>query len=114
MGKKRSRIFDAKYFAFLIAVILFGVFASLFYSTRMLQNLDGPVLDTHFRLKTTRQSKSIQEGAVLSHQNLKVSDSILILGIDQKTLAEYGKWPFSRTRHADLINAFSRLKDQDN
>ncbi len=114
MAKKRSRIFDAKYFAFLIAVIIFGVFTLLFHSTKMMQNLDGPVLDTHFRLKTTRQSKSIQEGAVLSHQNLKISDSILILGIDQKTLAEYGKWPFTRTRHADLVNAFSRLKDQDN
>ena len=114
MPKSRSRIFEAKRFAFVIAVLLFGVFLLLFKTTRVLQNIEDPVLDTHFTLKTARESKSIQEGAVLSHQNLKISDSILILGIDQKTLAEYGKWPFSRTKHADLINAFSRLKDQDN
>ena len=114
MPKKRSRIFEAKRFAFVIAIIIFGVFVVLLSTTRVLQNLEGPVLDAHFRLKTIRESKSIQEGAVLSQQNLKISDSILILGIDQKTLAEYGKWPFSRTYHADLINAFSRLKDQAN
>jgi len=114
MPKKRSRIFEAKRFAFVIAIIIFGVFVFLLSTTRVLQNLEGPVLDTHFRLKNIRESKSIQEGAVLSQQNLKVSDSILILGIDQKTLAEYGKWPFARTYHADLINAFSRLKEQTN
>lgn len=114
MPKKRSRIFEAKRFAFVIAIIIFGVFLLLLSTTKVLQNLEGPVLDAHFRLKTIRESKSIQEGAVLSHQNLKISDSILILGIDQKTLAEYGKWPFSRTYHADLVNAFSRLKDQSN
>lgn len=114
MPKKRSKIFEAKRFAFVIAVMIFGVFILLLNTTRVLQNIEGPVLDTHFRLKTIRESKAIQEGAVLSHQNLKVSDSILILGIDQKTLAAYGKWPFSRTRHADLVNAFARLKDQDN
>lgn len=114
MPKKRSRIFEAKRFAFIIAIIIFGIFVLLLSTTKVLQNLEGPVLDAHFRLKTIRESKSIQEGAVLSQQNLKISDSILILGIDQKTLAEYGKWPFSRTYHADLINAFSRLKDQSN
>jgi len=114
MAKKRLKIFEAKRFAFVIAVLIFGVFLLLLSTTRVLQNIEGPVLDAHFRLKTIRESKSIQEGAVLSHQNLKISDSILILGIDQKTLAEYGKWPFSRTHHADLINAFARLKDQEN
>lgn len=114
MPKKRSRFFEAKVFAFIIGMLILGVFVLLFQTTRVLQNLEGPVLDTHFRLKTIRESKAIQEGAVLSHQNLKISDSILILGIDQKTLAEYGKWPFARTRHADLVNAFSRIKDQGN
>lgn len=114
MSKKRSRIFEAKRFAFIIALALFAVFAALYQGTRILQNIEGSVLDLHFRLKTSRETKAIQEGAVLSHQNLKISDSILIVGIDQKTLAEYGKWPFPRTRHADLVNAFSHIKDQDN
>ncbi|MDX9897411.1 MAG: CHASE2 domain-containing protein [Spirochaetia bacterium] len=114
MPRKRYKIFEAKRFAFIIALLIVGIFSLLFFTTKMLQGVEGPILDTHFRLKTIRQSKSIQEGAVLSHQNLKIADNILILGIDQKTLAEYGRWPFSRTRHADLINAFSRIKDQTN
>ncbi|PKL09612.1 MAG: adenylate/guanylate cyclase domain-containing protein [Spirochaetae bacterium HGW-Spirochaetae-7] len=114
MPRKRSKIFEARRFAFVIAIAVFGICLALFSTTRILQNIEGPVLDKHFELKTVRETKAIQEGAVLSHQNLKISDSILILGIDQKTLAEYGKWPFSRTRHADLINSFSRLNDQSN
>lgn len=114
MPRRRARIFEAKRFAFVIAIAIFAVFAGLLGTTRFLQNIEGSVLDTHFRLKTGRESRAIQEGAVLSHQNLKISDNLLILGIDEKTLAEYGKWPFPRTRHADLINAFSRLKDQNN
>jgi adenylate cyclase len=114
MSRKRARVFEAKRFAFVIALLIFGIFMVVFSTTRILQNIEGSVLDAHFRLKTSKDSRAIQEGAVLSHQNLKISDSILILGIDQKTLSEYGKWPFSRTRHADLINAFSRLKDQSN
>lgn len=114
MPRKRSKIFEAKRFSFVIALFIVGIFSLLFLTTEMLQGIEGPILDTHFRLKTVRQSKAIQEGAVLSHHNYKIADNILILGIDQKTLAEYGRWPFSRTRHADLINAFSRIKDQSN
>lgn len=114
MSKKRAVLFEAKRFAFVIGALIVGILLLLDASTRVLDNMEGSVIDTHFRLKTGRQSQSIQEGAVLAQQNLKISDAILILGIDQKTLAEYGKWPFSRTRHADLINAFSRIKDQSN
>ncbi len=114
MPKKRSALFEARRFSFVIALLIVGAFAALFYGTSVLQNLEGPVLDLHFRLKTTRESKTIQEGAVLAHRNSKVSDNILIVGIDQKTLAEYGKWPFSRSRHADLVNAFSRIRNQGN
>lgn len=114
MTKKRAMIFEAKRFAFIIALIIFSLFMVTYHTTKILQNMEGSVLDRHFRLKTSRETKAIQEGAVLTHQNLKISDDILILGIDQKTLAEYGKWPFTRTRHADLINAFSHIKDQEN
>ncbi len=36
----------------------------------------------------------------------------MIVGIDFNSLTKYGRWPFPRTRHADLINAFARIKDQ--
>ena len=34
------------------------------------------------------------------------------MGIDDKALDRFGRWPFPRYRHADLINAFSRIKNQ--
>lgn len=114
MARKRMKIFDSKWFSLVIAVLIFGMFFALFSGTKMLQNLEGTVIDLHFQLKTGRETKTIQEGAVLSHQNLKISDNILILGIDQRSLAEYGKWPFTRTKHAELINSFSRISDQSN
>jgi adenylate cyclase len=114
MATKRKRLLETRWFAFIIAAMVFGVFCLLFLSTKMLQNLEGPVLDFHFRLKTDKETKAIQEGAVLSQQNVRISENILILGIDQRSLAEFGKWPFPRSRHADLIQAFSRISDQDN
>ena len=114
MAARRIRILEAKWFSFVIAALVFGAFLALFFSTRILQNMEGSVLDFHFRLKAEKETRAIQEGAVLSAQNLQISESILIIGIDEKSLAEYGKWPFPRTRHADLINAFSRLRDQAN
>ena len=50
MPRKRSRILEAKRFSFVIAVLIFGVFSLLYFSTRIFQNLEGPILDTHFRL----------------------------------------------------------------
>lgn len=114
MARKRMKIFDSKWFSLVIAVLIFGLFLALFSGTKILQNLEGTVIDLHFQLKTGRETKTIQEGAVLSHQNLRIADNILILGIDQRSLAEYGKWPFARTKHVDLINSFARISDQSN
>lgn len=114
MPKKRAKLFEAKIFAFVIALAIFGLFSYVYYDTKLLQQAEGAVLDTFFRIKTGRESRAVQEGAILAHKELKLSDKILIIGIDQKTLADFGKWPFPRTRHASLINAFSRISDQSN
>ena len=113
MAKRRLKFFDSKWFSLVIAVFIFGLFVSLFLGTKILQNLEGAVIDLHFQLKTGRETKTIQEGAVLSHQNLKISDNILILGIDQRSLAEYGKWPFKRTKHSELIRSEERRVGKD-
>lgn len=114
MPKKRSAIFEAKRFSFIIGLLIIVLFSLLFVLTGVMQNLEGSVIDIHFRLKTNKEYKAIQEGAVLTQRDAKISDDLLIIGIDQKTLAEYGRWPFPRYHHAELINAFSRIKNQDN
>ncbi len=114
MPRKRAKLFETRWFAFVIALAIFGAFAFLYFQTTILTRAEGGVLDQHFNIKTGREARAIQEGAILAQRDLKLSDRILIIGIDQKSLAEYGKWPFPRTRHANLINAFSRISDQDN
>lgn len=114
MPKKRARIFEAKWFAFVIAAMVFGIFLFLFVNTTILHQMEDAVLDLHFQIKVGRETRAIQEGAVFAQQDLKLSPDILIVGIDEKTLADYGKWPFSRSRHADLANAFSRISNQLN
>ncbi|MBU0934618.1 MAG: adenylate/guanylate cyclase domain-containing protein [Spirochaetes bacterium] len=114
MSKKRTSFFSVKVFSLVIAVFIVFLTVLIYKTTGIFANLEDKILDTHFQLKIGRETKSIQEGAVLSQNNLAISDDILILGIDQRSLDQYGKWPFPRTRFAHLINAFARISDQNN
>ncbi len=40
---------------------------------------------------------------------MKTARPVVIIDIDEKSLAEYGQWPWPRTRIADLVNALTRL-----
>jgi len=112
MPKKRAKFLETRRFGFVIAAAVAAVFLAVTYGTGLLQTLELKTLDTHFLLKMRNQSKTLQEGSVYAEKSLKVSDDILIVGIDFNSLTKYGKWPFPRWRHADLVNAFSRIKDQ--
>ncbi|HOX92613.1 MAG TPA: CHASE2 domain-containing protein, partial [Spirochaetales bacterium] len=114
MKGKRAQLFEAKWFSFVIALLVFAVFAFLQYQTRIPEQMEDAVLDMHYRIKMGKESHSVQAGAVLTRQDMKLSKDILILGVDTKTLSEYGKWPFPRSRHADLVNAFAHLSNQAN
>lgn len=114
MARKRFNVFSVRFFALIIATVIVLLTITLDKTTGIFRNMEDKILDTHFQLKIGRETKSIQEGAVLTQNNLLISDDILILGIDQRSLDQYGRWPFERTRFAHLINAFSRLSDQTN
>lgn len=114
MAKKRPKIMDARWFGLIIGILVLGIFLLLNYQTGLLAKLELKVLDTFFTLKTTQEKKSLQEGTVQTDRDLKVSEDILIVGVDYNSLAKYGNWPFPRRLHGDLVNAFSRLNNQDN
>ena len=112
MARKRSKFFETRRFGFVIgALVLFAVFAMGQWSG-LLQPLQLKTLDVYFNLKYASRGKTVQEGAVVKTANPKISDDIQIIGVDSETLATLGLWPFPRGKHADLINAFSRIKDQ--
>ncbi len=112
MPRKRAKFLETRIFGFVIALAVALVFAGLNYGTRVLESADLKTLDLHFFLKAEKSPKTVQEGTVVAAANPKVSEAIRIIGVDFDTLSAYGQWPFPRTRHADLLNAISRIKDQ--
>ena len=70
------------------------------------------MLDLNFRLKNSVTRTRVQEGVSVLQANPRISPDILIVGIDDKALARFGRWPFPRYRHADLADSFARIRNQ--
>ena len=113
MAKKRAKFFETRTFGFVIAAAVIAAILAINYGTGLLQVLELKANDANFRLKLAQKGKTVQEGSVYSEKAARISDDIMIIGIDFNSLTKYGRWPFPRTRHADLINAFARIKDQN-
>ncbi|MEM5947733.1 adenylate/guanylate cyclase domain-containing protein [Spirochaetia bacterium 38H-sp] len=112
MSVKKKKIFEPKIFGLMIGLFIFFVFLLLKLYTSIPQRLELKVFDTFLMLKpeATREIKTA-EGRTQIIRTHKISDDILILGIDFKTLSNIGKWPFDRAVHANLINGFTRVTD---
>ncbi|MDA3949769.1 MAG: adenylate/guanylate cyclase domain-containing protein, partial [Spirochaeta sp.] len=82
------------------------------FGTAIPERLELKMLDVHFNMKNIFQAETVQEGVTFVQRNPDISDDILIVGIDSTTLSRFGRWPFPRYRHADLINSFARISDQ--
>jgi len=109
---KRSKIFEARYFGFIIAAVIILAVTAISEGTIILDNLERKVEDVHFRFKNLFQAEEIQEGVKYVERNPRISKDILIVGIDFRTLSEIGRWPFPRYTHADLLNTFTRIRNQ--
>ncbi len=110
--KGTSKFLETRYFGLIIGVFLFCLLISQNIGTNLITQIDQKMLDFNFRLKNTVTATNVQEGVSFVQPNPKISPDILIIGIDDKALARFGRWPFPRRRHADLVNAFSRIKNQ--
>ncbi|MFZ5367384.1 MAG: CHASE2 domain-containing protein [Spirochaetota bacterium] len=113
MARKRAKIFEAKYFGFIIGLFVFLAILLLDTSTAIFSNLNTKATDLQFFLKGLVTATSVQEGVTVTEKNPKISDDIIIVGIDSRSLSKFGKWPFPRSTHANLIDAFARIKDQN-
>ncbi len=111
-AKRRSKFWETKYFGFVIGLIIISLFFSVAQTTTLFKGLELKIFDLHLVLKSWFKTRHLQEGVTFTEQNLKRSEDINIIGIDATTLAEYGKFPFPRYHFADLINAYSRIKNQ--
>jgi adenylate cyclase len=113
MPNKRPKLLETRTFGFIIAAFVVALILALGSGTGILDSIEHKINDTNFRLKFAQKGKTVQEGLVYTEKNARISDDIMIVGIDFNSLTKYGRWPFERTRHADLLNAFSRIKDQN-
>lgn len=113
MARKRAKIFETRYFGFIIGLFVFLAILLTDTSTSIFTNLNTKAADLQFFLKGLVTATSVQEGVTVTEKNPKISDDIIIVGIDSRSLAKFGKWPFPRSTHARLIDSFTRIKDQN-
>lgn len=112
MAKKRAKILESKYFGFIIGLSVILSFIAVDLGTTIFYNLNTKAIDLHFLLKGLMTATSVQEGVTVTAKNPKISDDIIIVGIDNRSLARFGKWPFPRSIHGDLVDSFSRIQNQ--
>jgi adenylate cyclase len=110
--KAASKFLETKYFGLVIGLLVFLLMFALSSGTVLVKNIEQKLLDLNFRFKNTVSSTRPQEGVTKKEADPRISPDILIVGIDDKALDKFGRWPFPRYRHADLINALSRIKNQ--
>lgn len=111
-GSKRRKIFETKIFGFFIGLLVILLFLALNQYTLFLKNIEDKVLDVHFRYKDVFLNRNIQEGVSVVSDNPNISNDILIVGIDFRSLNRLGRWPFPRSVHGNFLNTLSRIQDQ--
>ncbi len=116
MAKKRAKILETKNFGLFIGIFIFIIFALLLWAAEfnLLTSLELKMLDIHFNFKNVRSTSQVtKEGVTEEYRNPEISPDLLIVGIDFRTLSTFGRWPFPRYRHADLMNSFARIRNQE-
>ncbi|MFW6380430.1 MAG: CHASE2 domain-containing protein [Spirochaetota bacterium] len=109
-----ASILKTRYFALIIGALVIGVFLLLNFTTQVPIRLERKLLTAHFTLKQAFRGRRDQEGVVYQALNPSISRDIEIIAVDTNSLNQFGRWPWPRWRHADLINSFARISDQTN
>lgn len=117
-SKKTSKyriFFQPKNFSIVIGLGIFSLLVLLTSTLgiKVFDNLDQRMTDVYFFFKNQFTSDRVKEGVFIESGNPQVSKDILILSIDLKSLETFGRWPFPRYVHGDLMNSFSRIKNQN-
>jgi len=116
-GRRRPKLLETRYFGFVIGAVVFGLLVFLQTAPGVpawldLERVEQSMLNVHFNWRRLGQQQLIQEGVSLHEESPNISSDILIVGVDFRALNEFGRWPFPRSRHADLVNSFARIEDQ--
>ncbi len=112
-AKKYQWLFKTRNFGLIIGLVFSVFFCVIGFYSGFFNNLESKLLDTYFSFKNRQTKSAIQKGVWKSEVNDQISPDIMIVGIDLKAFQKFGSWPFPRSTHADLVNSFSRIKNQN-
>ena len=112
MASRITRFLEPRYFGFVIGLLVALLVFLFGHFTAIPDRLELGITDFYFQMRILSEGVEIQEGVTLAETDPYVSDDILIVGIDFNALSRFGRWPFPRSRHADLVNSFTRIADQ--
>ncbi|MBN2737903.1 MAG: CHASE2 domain-containing protein [Spirochaetales bacterium] len=117
LDKLKTTIFSTKFFGLIIGFIVFILFIWLTFGIGLISNIERNVLDFNFKSRldvilNRYGNKQDKVGVTRYYPNPRVSQDIFIVGIDNVSLDRYGNWPFPRSIEANLVNTFTRIKDQ--
>ena len=112
-AKKYHWLFKTRNFGLIIGLAVSVFFCLVGFSSGLFGNLESKLLDSYFFFKSIGGKEAVQKGVWKSDRNDAVSPDIMIVGIDLKALQKFGLWPFPRGTHADLVNSFTRIKNQE-
>jgi len=90
MSSKPRRILRTEQLKF--AIVLVISYFALFFSDA-LWRIDNVIYDAHMK-----------------YWSKPAPDDIIIIGIDEQSLRQFGRWPWPRSLHAELINKLSQTK----
>ncbi len=98
--------FEKKHWIYLAISVGVGLFTILtVYKTKIFDNIELLMLDQTFYMRdNATESKSAGEGAVQISQNKRLNKNIMIIGIDEQALAEYGQFPWNRGTYAKFLD----------
>lgn len=108
-----KRFLETKWFGLVIGLGVFGLMALFTFVIPAFRGLERKILDMNFRLRTLTEPTQETEGVSYKIKNPRVSDDIVIVGVDERALQEFDRWPFPRYRHADLLKKLARISNQD-
>ena len=91
--------------AILISMLFFAVLSFFYTQTRLFDDLENGTINFRFFLRDpSEKARKLQEGVKISTKNPRARDDIIILGIDENTIREFGEagilWPFPWNIHA--------------
>lgn len=116
MEEKRNlglQLFKPKNFGMVIGLIVFLLFILISFTTNIFSRMETGILDLHYNLKNLKGRNLLQSGVSVETRDIQVSPDIVLVGIDNTTLDVYGRWPFSRSIHANFLDSLSRIKEQN-